>query len=233
MVARSGEKTRLRSLTIGVIIIGVMHQYSLGFKSTLAVLGALVCVLAFPNVAHCQPINGAEPVSVIAVTATEDGLSVDVRAQSVLASKVIAELASKTNTDIIIYADAEIPFVDFKKYSPSEALKKVVDSAGLWVQLEGKTYIIDRRTALQKNGNNGLEMVFRDIGIRELLETLAKQFDLKVEIAPSVSGQLIAIRLDDETPRGAVEKIARGAKLSLEITKDGVYRVGFDEPKAD
>ena len=228
-----GAKTRLRSVTIGVIIIDAMHQFSPKFRVTFAVLSALFCVLAFPTLARCQPNNVAESVSVIAVTPTESGLSVDVRAQLVSAAKVIAELASKTNTDIIIYADAEIASVDFKKASPSEALKKVVDVAGLWMQLEGKTYIIDKKTAAQKSKNNGIEMVFRDIGIRELLETLATQFDLKIEIAPNVSGQLIAIRLDDETAVSAVEKIARGAKLSLEITKDGVYRVGFDEPKAD
>ncbi len=207
-----------------------MHQFNSRLKATGLVFGVLICG-SLSQVARSQPANGSMPGSEVVVSPEKDGLKVSVRAQRVLASSVIEELAKKTNVDIIIYDDAEIPFVKFDKFPPFAAFKEIADAADLSVKLVGKTYVFEKRTPATSGENAALDLSFHDISIRDLLLTLRDQFGLKIEIAPQVSGELVAINLTNETPASTVEKIARGARLSLTQTADGVYRIGFDNEK--
>ena len=207
-----------------------MHRYTSRSKAISLIFGVLICG-SLSQVALSQPANGWAPGSEIVVNSEKDGLEISVRAQRVLASGVIEELAKKTNADIIIYDDAEISLVKFDKLAPLAAFKEVAAAAGLSVQLVGKTYVFEKKMQVEAGKNDALDLSFHDISIRELLLTLKEQFDLKIEIAPQVSGELVAINLTNETPASTVEKIARGARLSLTQTEDGVYRIGFDSEK--
>ncbi len=164
------------------------------------------------------------------VTNEEWGLRVALKAQAVSAAEIIDKLALKTNMDIIITADVQIGYIDFKSASPQEALAQVVEAAGLTSRLVGKTYVIGKpsaETVPQKNPK--IELYFRDIEIKELLLLLQEQFKIKVEVAPDVTGKLVAIHLVNETAQKAIAKIADGAGFSLEITDQDVYRVGFSK----
>ena len=156
---------------------------------------------------------------------------VNVSAESVSAAMLVETIAKKANLKFAIYDDVVIPFVEVVNLSPADALDKIVAVAGLSVYLDDGTYVIWKKVEVKKGTQQPLDLEFHDMPIKDLLRTLQENFDLKIEVAPSVTGKIIAINLADEVPSKIVEKIARGARLSLNVTETGVYRIGFGNEK--
>lgn len=230
---RARAETRLRGAAIGVIIIGDMHKISPRTSSALIVSGLLVIGAIAPAQAQCQFWYDQKPGLRVQIVPDDKGFLVDIWARDSSAKDVLDKLAEQARLDIIVRNDAKISSLNLKGVSPEQAIKEIAEAAQLSYRQDGEIYVIGKKANLEKSENNELELVFTNIGIRDLLGILSEQFGLKIEIAPTVSGELAIVHLHDETPASAVEKIARGARLSLEITKDGVYRVGFEAPKAE
>lgn len=208
-----------------------MHQFTSRFGRTCAVFAALMAGIYCAPMAQAQPPSNSNLGGEIIVTQGENGLVVNVIVESVSAAMLVETIAKKANLNFAIYDDAVIPFVEVVNLSPADALKKIVAAADLSIYSDNGTYVI------WKKPNTGKEMPvdlsFHDIPIKDLMRVLQEQFGLKIEVAPLVTEKIIAIECVKETPSQIVEKIARGARLSLIVTKDGVYRVGFDKEKTE
>ena len=198
---------------------------------TCAVFAALAGGTYCAPMAQAQPPSNLNLGSEIIVTQGENGPVVNVSAESVSAAMLVETIAKKAKFDFAIYDDAVIPFVEVVNLSPADALKKIVAAADLSIYSDNGTYVI------WKKPNAGKEMPvdlsFHDMPVKDLMQVLQEQFGLKIEVAPLVTEKIIAIECVKETPSEIVEKIARGARLSLTVTKDGVYRVGFDKEQTE
>ena len=164
----------------------------------------------------------------VSVVPTEKSLLVDVLARATSAAEIIEQIALKTNMDIAVLNDAPVSFIALKEVSPAVAVAEVAQAAGLSSELAGRTYII-RKLAEPPKKNSALEIFFKDIAVKDLLSVLKENFEIKLEVAPQVAGRLAVIHLTENAPQLAVEKIAQAAQLSFEVTRDGVYRIGFED----
>ncbi len=198
---------------------------------TCAVFAALTGGILCAPMAQAQPPSNSNLGSETIVTQGENGLVINVSAESVSAAMLVETIAQKADFNFAIFDDAVIPFVEVVNLSPADALKKIVAAADLSIYSDNGTYVIWKKPKTGKE--MPVDLSFHDMPVKDLMRVLQEQFGLKIEVAPLVTEKIIAIECVKETPSEIVEKIARGARLSLTVTKDGVYRVGFGKEKTE
>ena len=206
-----------------------MHRLVPKLTVTCALLTALTGGICCAPSAQAQPPANANLGGEIIVTQGENGPVVNVSAESVSAAMLVETIAEKAELNFAIYDDAVIPFVEVVNLSPADALKKIVAAANLSLYLDNGTYVVWKKP--DAGQENPVDLNFHDISVKELLRTLQEEFGLEIEVSPSVNEKIIAIKCVNATPSEIVEKIARGARLSLTVTADGVYRIGFENKK--
>lgn len=79
----------------------------------------------------------------------------------------------------------------------------------------------------------GLDLQFRDIPVKQLLSTLAEQFNINLAVNAEVDGVISSINLVNRTPDEALQDvIAAAGNLTVSRTNSGTYIVNKKQPGA-
>ncbi len=78
-----------------------------------------------------------------------------------------------------------------------------------------------------------IELSFQDVEVGELLDLIARQFDVQVVISGDVSGRLRSINLTNKTPEAAIRHVVAAANLKWRKLEDGTFLIGKQLPEGD
>lgn len=76
-----------------------------------------------------------------------------------------------------------------------------------------------------------IELSFQDVEVGELLDLIARQFDVQVVISGDVSGRLRSINLTNKTPEAAIRHVVAAANLKWRKLEDGTFLIGKNLPE--
>lgn len=169
------------------------------------------------------------PIQIEAVT-PHRALSLNIEIHHGDVVEVLSEIAMKGNLQVAIKPGIgdEIDAFSLKEGTPEMALKRICELAGLDCELkDGVWFVAPNKTggASPEKAKIMDEMVFTDVGVEPLLSMIATQFNIPVAIAADVKGKIAFIRLQNKTPRQALNLICLVADLQSEETTDGTFIV--------
>ncbi|RYX83114.1 hypothetical protein EON83_16315 [bacterium] len=201
----------------------------------LALSGALLLSSSVFHTATAQPLPTTQtpaplqqnqiPIQVESKIVKEELLlQIDLHKGDII--QTLNKIAIQGNLQVIVTVDAKTILRDLalKDVSPEMAIEEVAKAGGLSSEFKDGVWFISAAKAAP-NAVPAPELIssmaFADVPVTQLLSLIAKQFDVPIAIAPDVAGQLRFLRLQNKTPRQAVESIAKAADLKIQ-ENDGV-----------
>ena len=152
------------------------------------------------------------------------------RASETSVAGVLSVLSVNTGAKIIINADAPLEDVDIERASVPDAVAKIVEMAKLRLTveprakslpLEERTYVVSKAEARSNPSPASIDMQFTDVSVKQIVEILARQFDIKAQVAPQVASKTLDIYMLRTTAMEALQTIADAADLEVSKTADG------------
>jgi type II secretory pathway component HofQ len=144
-------------------------------------------------------------------------LSISLHFEDVDVVALLRKISLEGNVEVIVQgvASGKIKQVHLDKVAPETALERVAQLAGLDWKLEDKTYIISQKAIATPSGTKDvrISLTFEDAPISSVLEMIGKQTNIQVTVSDDVTERLQLIRLKNETPESAIEKVAQAANL--------------------
>lgn len=215
-----------------------------------APLGVLCLSLALAGAAGAQPAPNStvmapdsrpqspqakvEPLVRVDVLVTEKGpvlFGVTVNDSDI--AQVVSEIAARANLQVVAKpgTSGRIARLSLPPDTADNAISKVCEAAGVVAERRGGIWFI-RMPEAQGNAKTGkvpLDVAFRDIETREILNMIGQGFNLKMTIASAIKSKIPFIFLQGFTPREAVDLVAKAA--DLEVREDGDTLIISPKPK--
>ncbi len=193
----------------------------------LLLLSASACFADSPLAAPApMPAVPLAPVVRVEPVPSTEGthLQVDVSNSDITA--VLMGIATKGDLQIAIKPGVHVVLqsVAIKDSTPEAALQLVCKAAALGCKTKDGVWIISpSRTDTDAANKPKIidSMAFKDVEIEPLLSMIATQFDVQIAIEGKIEGKIPYIRLQNKTPRQAVEIIAQVADLKIQETDEG------------
>lgn len=113
--------------------------------------------------------------------------------------------------------------------NPEDVLQAFCKAAQLSCRKLNGVWQVEKEVAARPSQEKLLDLMFEDVEARDIIEMIAKEFDLKVSIAPKVGGKIALIRLTSMTPPQALAQVALAADLKL-AEKDNVWTISPKQP---
>jgi type II secretory pathway component HofQ len=161
-------------------------------------------------------------------------LSISLHFEDVDVVALLRKIALEGNVEVIVRGDVsgKVKQIHLDKVAPETALEHVAQLAGLDWKLEDKTYIISQKATATPSGQKDIRvsLTFADAPVSLVLEMIGEQSNIRVSVGDDVTGRLQLIRLKNETPESAIEKIAQAANLVWRRGGNNNYIVSKREP---
>ena len=210
------------------------------FPARLALCSALV--LSASTLCHAQPTAStvapqlpATPPNAAVATRIEPltvngelRLTVEVHHGDVV--ETLGKIAQSGNLQMLVRAGVGgvVNELSLQRFAPEAALQQFCQAAGLSCELKDDVWIISPKKAVGTGADKAKlidALVFSDVDAEKLLSLIATQFDLPVAIAEDVSGKITYLRIQNKTPRQALDLICLAADLRIKEVEDGTFIV--------
>lgn len=199
-------------------------------RRSFAIAGSLLVLVTSAIVAvadNKSPVPIPElPVSVVS---SADTLLLNLHFENADVVEVLRTIAVRGNLELFVQGSVvgNLKSLHLEGVSPEDAIEKVCQAANLVWHIDNKTYVIAMKTSLapasEKPKQIGLQFI--DTPIRQILRMIGESGDINITVDESISDKVSYVRMSNETPESAIEKITRMDNLVWRKVDDKNYVV--------
>lgn len=184
--------------------------------------------------ATIQAAPAQDAAAEVTTVVSKNELTMTLRLKDADVVDALDQIATRGNLEIVVRGGiAGTVSLSSKEKSPEEALRALCKAANLSPRKVNGVWIIEKEVVpiAVAPKQITLELKFRDVPVHDLVEILAHQFHLSVQISADIKGKIALIRLSYSSPQQALRQIAAAADLEL-VEKDNGWTVFPKKPVA-
>lgn len=172
------------------------------------------------------------PETQITVFTSADGLRLNLHFDNRDVIDVLKTISMQGNVEVIVGSTVhgKVSNIHIDGVRPEDALEQVCREANLTWTIQNKTYVIIRK--LFKAPSNlqpkiSISLEFQDVPLAAILTMIGEQGNIRVILGGTVTGdeKLNYIRLKNETPESAIQKISQAADFVWTKLDDKTYSI--------
>jgi len=207
----------------------------------LVALGVTLTSITAPAMRSMADTQSAPtPETKVGVATSHEGLRLNLHFNNIDVVDALKTISKQGNIEVIVRdtVHGKVWNVRLDGITPEDALEQVCTATGLSWTIQNKTYIISKKLpkALPiAKAKPRISLEFQETSVAEILAMVGEQGHIHVILGSTVIGgeKLNYIRLNNETPEDAIQKISQAAGLMWKKLDDKTYSITKPERRLE